>query len=66
MRGTLISPEKPDSVRMVHLQWHPRKSDREVESRDFSELIVVIDDYLGLVLDFIEGNSEKCRLEKAK
>jgi len=66
MRGTTFSHEKPDSARIVHLQWYPRKGDRQVESRDFSELTVLIDDYLRLALDFFEHNRDKCRLERAQ
>jgi hypothetical protein len=37
-----------------------------VEARAFSDLSVVVDDYLGLQMGFLERNGEKCRLERAQ
>jgi hypothetical protein len=58
-----IFPEgKPETARIMHVQFMPKASDRQVESRSIPGLNVLIDSYLNCVLDLLEGNREKTNL----
>ena len=63
-KNTIDAPERRDRDGRIFLtQIYPTEKDSQKVSKQITELLKVIDEYIGLIIDFISNNKDKTNLK---